>query len=72
MVVSIGRLGSGPATADYYLERQAGCEADYYTGPTQRRGRWLGDGARAVGLTGELSKSSSGSGRPLTMSSTCS
>ena len=31
MVVSIGRLGSGPATADYYLERQAGCEADYYT-----------------------------------------
>jgi hypothetical protein len=54
VVVSIGRLGSGPATADYYLERQAGCEADYYTGPTQRRGRWLGDGARAVGLTGHL------------------
>ena len=54
MVVSIGRLGSSPATADYYLERQAGCEADYYTGPTQRRGRWLGDGAQAVGLTGEL------------------
>ena len=54
MVVSIGRLGSGPATADYYLERQAGCEVDYYTGRTQRRGRWLGDGARALGLTGEL------------------
>jgi hypothetical protein len=32
VVVSIGRLGSGPATADYYLERQAGCESDYYTG----------------------------------------
>jgi hypothetical protein len=31
VVVSIGRLGSGPATADYYLERQAGCVADYYT-----------------------------------------
>jgi hypothetical protein len=54
VVVSIGRLGSSPATADYYLNRQAGCEADYYTGPTQRRGRWLGDGARAVGLTGPL------------------
>jgi hypothetical protein len=54
VVVSIGRLGSGPATADYYLERQAGCEADYYTSPDLRRGRWLGDGARAVGLTGQL------------------
>ena len=55
VVVSIGRLGSSPATADYYLERQAGCETDYYTCSTQRRGRWLGDGAHALGLTGELS-----------------
>lgn len=47
--MSIGRLGSGPATADYYLKRQAGCEGDYYTGATQRRGRWLVDGAMAVG-----------------------
>jgi conjugative relaxase-like TrwC/TraI family protein len=54
VVVSIGRLGSGPATADYYLDRQAGCATDYYTRPTQRRGRWLGDGARTVGLTGQL------------------
>jgi len=54
MVVSIGRLGSGPATADYYLHRQAGCEADYYTGATERPGAWLGEGARALGLTGEL------------------
>ena len=54
MVVSIGRLGSSPATADYYLERQAGCEADYYTSPAQRRGRWLGDGAQALGLSGTL------------------
>lgn len=54
VVVSIGRLGSGQATADYYLKRQAGCEADYYTGASQRRGRWLGDGARAVGLTGQM------------------
>lgn len=54
MVVSIGRLGSGPATADYYLHRQAGCEADYYTGAAERRGAWLGPGARALGLAGEL------------------
>ena len=52
--MSIGRLGSGPATANYYLDRQAGCQADYYTGPADRRGRWLGDGARAIGLTGRL------------------
>jgi hypothetical protein len=57
VVVSLGRLGSGPATADYYLERHAGCEADYYTGPTQQRGRWLGGGAQALGLTGELDHS---------------
>jgi TrwC relaxase len=54
VVVSIGRLASGRATADYYLDRQAGCQADYRTGPSERRGRWLGDGARAVGLTGPL------------------
>lgn len=54
MVVSLGRLGSTPATADYYLKRYAGCEADYYTGPAERRGRWLGDGAHALGLAGQI------------------
>lgn len=53
-MISIGRLGSGPATADYYLARQAGCEVAYYTGPTARRGRWLGGGAQALGLSGPL------------------
>ena len=47
-----GHISSCPATAIYYLDRQVGCEADYYTGPNQRCARWFGDGARAVGLTG--------------------
>ena len=54
MVISIGRLGCGVKAADYYLRRQAGCEADYYLGVGDRRGVWLGDGARALGLAGEL------------------
>jgi hypothetical protein len=46
--------GLEPATADYHLERKTGCEADNYTGPAERRGRWLGDGAGALGLTRAL------------------
>lgn len=53
-MISIGRLGSGAQSADYYLSRASGCEADYYTGADNRRGVWLGNGARALGLTGEL------------------
>jgi conjugative relaxase-like TrwC/TraI family protein len=56
-VISIGRLGSAAAAADYYLTRQAGCSLDYYTGAGERRGLWLGKGARALGLTGELTAS---------------
>jgi conjugative relaxase-like TrwC/TraI family protein len=53
-VISIGRIGSGAGAADYYLEKQAGCELDYYTGDGEEVGRWLGDGAAALGLTGRL------------------
>jgi len=53
-VISIGRLGNATAAADYYLQRQAGCQADYYTGIGERRGAWLGRGATALGLVGEL------------------
>jgi conjugative relaxase-like TrwC/TraI family protein len=55
-VLSIGRVGAGDA-ASYYLDRQAGCELDYYTGAGEPRGRWLGDGAAALGLCGELTGS---------------
>jgi len=53
-VLSIGKLGSGPASADYYLRRQAGCELDYYAGEGERPGVWCGSGARALGLEGSL------------------
>src|SRR5205823_2124936 len=46
-------ISAGDA-ASYYLEKQAGCDLDYYTGEGEARGRWLGDGADALGLTGTL------------------
>lgn len=50
-VLTIGRLGRGRAAADYYLDRQAGCALDYYTGGEgEPRGVWCGSGARALGL----------------------
>jgi conjugative relaxase-like TrwC/TraI family protein len=55
-VISIGRVGAADA-ASYYLDRQAGCELDYYTGLGEPRGRWLGDGAAALGLSGQLTGS---------------
>jgi conjugative relaxase-like TrwC/TraI family protein len=52
-VISIKAL-SGNKAADYYLERDAGCEADYYLDPQEAAGRWVGGGARALGLVGAL------------------
>jgi conjugative relaxase-like TrwC/TraI family protein len=52
-MLSIGRVGAAGA-GEYYLDRQAGCELDYYTGEGEARGRWLGDGAAALGLDGPL------------------
>lgn len=53
-VISIGLLGAGRSAADYYLSRQAGCALEYYTGVGERPGRWVGRGAQALGLSGEL------------------
>jgi conjugative relaxase-like TrwC/TraI family protein len=52
-VISIGRVGAADA-ARYYLDRQAGCALDYYTGAGEPVGRWRGDGAAALDLTGSL------------------
>jgi conjugative relaxase-like TrwC/TraI family protein len=48
-VLTIGRLGRGPGAADYYLDRQAGCGLDYYTGGGEPRGVWCGSAAASVG-----------------------
>jgi conjugative relaxase-like TrwC/TraI family protein len=54
VVISIAMLAAGSDPAGYYLDRQAGCAADYYTGAGERAGVWLGSGAAAVGLAGQL------------------
>lgn len=60
MVISLKMLAADSDPAGYYLTRTAGCAADYYTGPTERTraakhaGIWLGSGAAASGLSGEL------------------
>jgi conjugative relaxase-like TrwC/TraI family protein len=53
-VLTIGRLGHGSAAADYYIDRQCGCELDYYTGDGEPRGVWCGSGARALGFAATL------------------
>ena len=54
MVISIAMLTAGSDPAGYYLARRAGCAAEYYTGAGERAGVWLGRGAAAAGLAGEL------------------
>lgn len=44
----------GPAAAEYYLQRDAGCEADYYLDRAEPAGRWCGRGAAALALAGPL------------------
>lgn len=51
-MISIGLLAGGASAADYYLAERAGCDLDYYTAAPARAGRWLGDGASALGLHG--------------------
>jgi conjugative relaxase-like TrwC/TraI family protein len=64
-VLTIARLGAGGRSADYYLDRKAGCEeeperqrsgadVDYYGGDESTPGRWLGGGAEAAGLAGAV------------------
>jgi conjugative relaxase-like TrwC/TraI family protein len=53
-MLSIGKLGSGSAAADYYLRRQAGCRMDYYVGRGERAGVWCGAGEAGLDLSGEL------------------
>jgi conjugative relaxase-like TrwC/TraI family protein len=53
-MLSIGKLAPGAAAGDYYLERAAGCPAEYYLGRREAAGVWLGSGAEALGLHGRL------------------
>jgi conjugative relaxase-like TrwC/TraI family protein len=54
-VLTIGRLARGPGAAEYYLSRQAGCPADYFTAaPGEPRGVWCGSAVRQLAVTAGL------------------
>lgn len=71
-VLNIARLA--PGGEDYYLATVATDVADYYAGRGEAPGRWVGEGARELGLTGMvtcerlktvLGGVDSGTGQPL-------
>ncbi len=51
-MLSIGRVGAGGAR--YYAGQVASNTLDYYTGSGEAQGVWLGAGAAAAGLAGEV------------------
>src|SRR4051794_30826280 len=51
-MVSIGKLGKGQQA--YYLDSVANGIEDYYAGEGEAPGRWMGPGAGALGLDGEV------------------
>ncbi len=53
-MLSIGRLGSDPDPAAYYLEVVASGAEDYYLSPDEAPGRWTGRGAPELGLAGAV------------------
>lgn len=66
-VISLQPLRGGAGAAAYYLQREAGCDhqhersgVDYYVNDREELGRWVGQGAAALGLTGPLSRDRGG------------
>jgi conjugative relaxase-like TrwC/TraI family protein len=53
-VLSIGKVGMSRAQQLYYEEQVAKGREDYYAGNGEAPGRWVGAGARELGLSGEL------------------
>jgi conjugative relaxase-like TrwC/TraI family protein len=53
VVLSIGKLAAGQQ--DYYLRSVAAGVEDYYLGTGEAPGRWIGDGAARLGLSGRVS-----------------
>ena len=51
-MLSIGKLGTGQGM--YYLEKVAEGAEDYYSGEGETPGRWTGDAAAELGLSGEV------------------
>lgn len=51
-MLSIGKLVAG--SEDYYLRTVAAGREEYYLGSGEAPGRWIGAGARVLGLSGEV------------------
>ena len=55
-MLSIGKVGMSRSQQLYYEEQVAKGREDYYAGKGEAPGRWVGEGARALGLSGELDR----------------
>lgn len=71
-MISVHAIRAGAGVADYYLQREGGCEhehaldrAAYYTGAPDLPGRWAGDGTSALGLIGAFDEAGQGQFREL-------
>ena len=53
-MLSVGKLAAGPAAGRYYEDAVALGREDYYAGEGERPGRWVGSGADALELEGEV------------------
>src|SRR3954454_14013092 len=53
-MLSVGKLAAGPNAGRYYEDAVALGREDYYAGEGERAGRWLGSGADALELDGEV------------------
>ncbi len=51
-MISIGKLGGGQER--YYTEKVAEGAEDYYSGEGEAEGKWIGDAAAELGLTGNV------------------
>ncbi|HWV87341.1 MAG TPA: MobF family relaxase [Capillimicrobium sp.] len=55
-MLSIGKLTGGADSARYYEQTVATGREDYYSGQGESAGRWIGDGAQALGIEGSISE----------------
>lgn len=53
-MLSIGKVGLARDQQLYYEQKVARGREDYYAGRGEMPGRWVGDGARQLGLSGEV------------------
>jgi conjugative relaxase-like TrwC/TraI family protein len=53
-MLNVAVIDATAAAIDYYVDRQAGCASEYYTGSGEARGQWVGRGASALGLAGHI------------------